>query len=68
MDGSMRTRLQTWLESPPARFFVTHLSGAGSQDTEASLPGSPARTGHHMGKLDQQKPDVMDYDDEQRSG
>ena len=28
MDGSMRTGLQTWLESPPARFFVTHLSGS----------------------------------------
>jgi hypothetical protein len=28
MDASMRTGLQTWLESPPTRFFVIQLPGS----------------------------------------
>ena len=28
LDGSMRTKLQTWLESPQSRFYVMHLPGS----------------------------------------
>ena len=34
MDASMRTGLQTWLESPPTRIFVMHLPGSWSVSQE----------------------------------